>query len=287
MNKIVIVGCGYVGKGTAASIDEERWTAETYDGEEFIDTTPVLDGAITVFVDPAIADAPTLDDVKNDAESFIICVPTPRSIDGSCDVSIVKSVVDKLVHTGKPILIKSTIDIDYANELADMRNVAFSPEFLRGRHAIQDSIKENRLILGMGKNGDSALSVYWSSVFQKETCISIPITSAALAKYAENTFLAMRVTFFNELYKIAEASNVKYDPVVWALSLDPRVGNSHSNVPGYDGQYGWGGHCLPKDTSALITYAERHGVNPEFINAMRLVNTKHRGHNPDYEDVIE
>jgi UDPglucose 6-dehydrogenase len=106
-------------------------------------------------------------------------------------------------------------------------------------------------------------------------------------------FLATRVTFFNELYDIVQGASkqfdakLDYDAIRIGLALDSRIGISHSQVPGYDGKRGWGGHCLPKDTSALVSFARKVGAPALMFEEIRSVNMAHRNENPDFEEVIE
>ena len=298
--KIAIIGAGYVGKGMAAVLDPARHTDATRRGEEDLDLRN-LDEYETIFVDPNLDGAPdTVEEIMDQIHCAIICVPTPRGEDGSCDTSIVEKVIAPFLlpeNRIKMVLIKSTIDVGFARdlemhmELNNTLNISFSPEFLRGRHAIQDSIKEDKLVIG---SIEESVSEGWQKLFGYNDMAHMGVTEAAIAKYAENMFLATRVTFFNTLYDIVEGASefynkdLDYDAIRFGLALDPRIGISHSQVPGYDGKRGWGGHCLPKDTSALVNFADKVGVAPLFFNSVRRINElKHRGEDPDFEEVIE
>ena len=297
--KIAIIGAGYVGKGMAAVLDPARHTDATRRGEEDLDLRN-LDEYETIFVDPNLDGAPdTVEEIMDQIYCAIICVPTPRGEDGSCDTSIVEKVIAPFLlpeNRIKMVLIKSTIDISFARdlemhmELNNTVNISFSPEFLRGRHAIQDSIRENKLVIG---SMDESVSRNWKIHFGYDDMAHMSLTEAAIAKYAENMFLATRVTFFNELYDIVQGASkhfgteLSYDAIRWGLALDPRIGISHSEVPGYDGKRGWGGHCLPKDTSALVNFARKVGATSLVFEEIRSTNKLHRGEDPDFEEVIE
>ena len=99
------------------------------------------------------------------------------------------------------------------------------------------------------------------------------IGEASLAKYAINTFLATKVVFMNELKEIADASNLDYTTVARMITSDIRIGNSHMKVPGPDGSFGFGGMCFPKDTAALLKYAESIGVTMNVLDAAVKKNT--------------
>ena len=262
--KILVVGYGYVGKAMVAAFDQ---TAE-------------LDYDI---IDPAYPEYNNdLQEAYASCDAAVICVPTPPRANGRCDDSIVVDVIDKLnlVKTA-PIIIKSTTDIDTLRHFQNNNhNVSFSPEFLRGRHAVEDFLKEEKMIIG----GTHTQAAFWHTVFNEalmrdlEVAVVTPV-EAGYAKYAENCFLAMRVTFFNELYRAfdrIEGEDGDYNNVVEALGLDPRIGHSHSQVPGPDGNFGWGGHCLPKDTLAWTSYVAKYGINADLMEFIRNLNfTKH------------
>ena len=99
------------------------------------------------------------------------------------------------------------------------------------------------------------------------------IGEASLAKYTINSFLATKVAFMNELWGIATAFGLDYDTVAEMVKLDPRIGKSHMQVPGPDGLFGFGGACFPKDTSALLKYAESLGQTPMVLDAAVKKNT--------------
>ena len=258
--KICVVGYGYVGKAMVAAFDQ----GENIDYD---------------IVDPAYEEYNnSLLEVMESCDAAVVCVPTPQGEDGKCDDSIVLDVVES-IGLDKPILIKSTTDIDTLQWFKEnYPNVCFSPEFLRGRSSVEDFLAETKMIIG----GEVDQAEGWLNVFQE--CIPIKdealldIVEAGYVKYAENSFLAMRVTFFNDLYNLMNKANpeLDYDSTVYALGLDPRIGHSHNQVPGYDGKFGWGGHCLPKDTAAFVNYAKRHECTLPLINFVREINKEHR-----------
>jgi len=258
--KIGIIGYGYVGKAMAAAFDK----------------SDLLDYDI---VDPAYEEYnQDLVEMMKNCDAAVVCVPTPESDDGKCDDSIVIDVIEK-IGQDKPILIKSITDIDTLQFFKDnYPNVCFSPEFLRGRNAVEDFLAEDKMIIG----GEPDQAEGWMNVFQ--SCLNIKnevfidIVEAGYVKYAENSFLAMRVTFFNDLYNLMQKAHpqLDYDSTVYALGVDPRIGHSHNQVPGPDGRYGWGGHCLPKDTAAFVNFAERNNTKLPLIESVRDINITHR-----------
>ena len=173
------------------------------------------------------------------------------------------------------MLFRSTTDIDTLQFFKEnYPNVCFSPEFLRGRSSVEDFLAETKMIIG----GEISQAEGWMNVFQE--CLDIKdeafldIVEAGYVKYACNSFLATKVTFFNDLFNLMQKAHpeLDYDSMVYALSLDSRIGHSHTEVPGYDGKFGWGGHCFPKDTAAFVNFAERQDADLPLIRKARELN---------------
>jgi UDPglucose 6-dehydrogenase len=231
--KFIIAGYGFVGKAVKAAL---KYTYETE------------------VVDPALTEVKISD--HYDAAGIIICVNTPSDDNGDCDISNVLDVISQTpVHM--PILIKSTVSPDKLKAITEKyseHSIAYSPEFLRAKSAIEDFAKQKYMIIG----GDDPLD-FWHCAFRGAmpnllVVHKCSIEEAAIIKYATNSFLAMKVSFFNHIYDICEASGHDFDIVRHLICQDNRIGTSHSMVPGPDGERGWGGHCFPKDTSAFIHY---------------------------------
>jgi UDPglucose 6-dehydrogenase len=239
--KFIIAGYGFVGKAVKAALKS------TYE---------------TAVVDPALTDVKISD--HYDAAGIIICVGTPSDSDGDCDISSVLDVISQTpVHI--PILIKSTISPNKLKTITEKyteHSIVYSPEFLRAKTAIEDFAKQKYMIIG----GDDPLD-FWHCAFRGAmpnllVVHKCSIEEAAIIKYATNSFLAMKVSFFNHIHDICEASGQDFDIVRHLICQDTRIGTSHSMVPGPDGEKGWGGHCFPKDTSAFIKYSE--SINQDF-----------------------
>jgi UDPglucose 6-dehydrogenase len=95
---------------------------------------------------------------------------------------------------------------------------------------------------------------------------------AELVKYTRNNFLALKISFFNEIYQLCKATSIDYDAVRAGMEGDARIGMSHTGVPGYDGHFGYGGTCLPKDTNALLQYMTGHGIESHIVKAAVIRN---------------
>jgi UDPglucose 6-dehydrogenase len=192
-----------------------------------------------------------------------VCVPTPMFHNGKCDTSIVQSVIIDLAKEcekrDKSIIaiVKSTIPPGTTKELNKISSnvtVVFSPEFLTEANANEDFKNQNRIILGIDwmEAVEPVMNIF-AKVFTSDVkTMVVPSKEAEMTKYTTNLFLASKVSFFNDIYRICDTLNIDYDVVREASLLDPRIGDSHTAVPGPDGDFGYGGHCFPKDMQALL-----------------------------------
>ena len=159
----------------------------------------------------------------------------------------------------KIVVIKSTIPPGTTSRLNykyKNNTIIFSPEFLTEANSIEDFKNQTRIILGGDRKGTNKLRVMFSKVFPQAHIIKTDSTYAEMIKYLTNNFLTVKVAFANEMYKVCEGLQIDYDKVVEYSTLDERLGKSHWNVPGPDGDYGYGGHCFPKDIAAMISLTE-------------------------------
>ena len=132
--------------------------------------------------------------------------------------------------------------------------IVFNPEFLTERNAVQDFNNQNRIIIG-GPGLQRLLSrIFFLKSFLTPMSLKLAPHHAEMIKYFTNPFLATKVSFANEMYDLCLKLNLDYDKVVEYAVLDKRIGKSHLNVPGPDGDFGFGGHCFPKDLSALTSF---------------------------------
>lgn len=217
-----------------------------------------------------------------------VCLPTPMNLDGSCNVSLVEETVAGIdnLGTAKTIVIKSTISPGTTARLNSLYNIdiVFNPEFLTEANAVADFNSQSRIILGGPRPGTTKLRRIYSKVFPKAHIIKTDSTHAEMVKYTTNAFLATKVSFANEMYKICEALKVDYDKVVEYATLDDRLGKSHWQVPGPDGDFGFGGHCLPKDLQALVSLADNLDIDTKVLEAVQETNLNVR-QNRDWEQM--
>jgi len=191
-----------------------------------------------------------------------VCVPTPSAADGSADVSIVRSTVTTLQSRGldsRRIVIRSTCPPGTAKSLG----VSCMPEFLTERRAKQDFKENPTWVLGTESNTTVTLIRTLLERAKKELRILsddvyvVCANEAELIKYTKNTFLSVKVSFFNEIYRVCGACEADYETVRKIATMDPRIGSSHTYVPGPDGKFGFGGHCFPKDCKAFCTFSNQ------------------------------
>ena len=215
--------------------------------------------------------------IKHKPEIVFICVPTPMNNNGDQDISIVMDVIDNIRKYNKDLLLvlKSTVLPNYLSELMDRYdNLVLNPEFLREEFAAEDFINSKTIIFGGHKNNCLKVSNFYkehAKCSHKEHIFTDEI-SASLIKYTINSFLALKVVFFNELQNIFQKSGTvtEWNDFIDAVSSDKRIGHSHMQVPGPDGRYGFGGPCFPKDTNALLQYSR--DLKEEFTLLKKAIN---------------
>ena len=222
----------------------------------------------------------TKEEVMNQ-DTVFVCLPTPMSKDGSCYLGIVENVLKEIndSQTNKTVVVKSTIPPGSTakwNEKFTNLNIAFNPEFLTERNAVKDYENQNRIILGGPRSATTLLKQVFSKVFPKAHIIKTDSTHAEMVKYLTNTFLSVKVSFANEIYQLCEGLGIDYDKVVEYATYDNRLGDSHWSVPGHDGDYGFGGHCFPKDLSALLFLSKELGTLSNVLQATQDTNNEVR-----------
>lgn len=203
----------------------------------------------------------------NEAEAVICCVATPQHKDGACDITSVADVIERSPNV--PILIKSTISLEGWRALLDIypdKQITFSPEYLRANNAMQD-FKDQRIVQIGG--GDVS---FWKKILSESLDVFVKVEnpeSLILAKYFVNSFLATKVSFFNQVYDLCEITGVDFKDVRDLVGSDPRIGFSHTFVTE---ERGFGGHCFPKDTNAILVTARRFGAKLSLIREAVMYN---------------
>ena len=215
----------------------------------------------------------TLDELVKGSDVIFICVPTPMFESGKCDMSIVESVVAELNNYAemkeKVVVVKSTVVPGTIELLASryyLMNFVFNPEFLTERKARLDFINTSRIVLGSNKKSaiDKVEKLY-KIRFPYTKIIKTDFGTAQLIKYMANCFFATKVSFMNEMFQICTAIGGNWNKAIEGFITDGRIGNSHIDVPGHDGDFGFGGKCFPKDLNAMIKKAEELGIEPDVM----------------------
>jgi UDPglucose 6-dehydrogenase len=263
-----IVGQGFVGSAVREGM-KNYYDVYTYDKFKKQDSTE--------------KDLVTLS-IKSDVG--FICLPTPMRDDGSCYLGILEEVLTDLNNIAtlgeqycNIFVVKSTIppgSTENWNTTYKNIDIVFNPEFLTEANAMDDYKNQNRIVIGGPRKATTIVKQVFSKAFPTVPIIKTSSSMAELVKYTTNCFLATKVSFANEMYEICEALDLDYDKLIEYATNDARLGYSHWSVPGPDGDFGFGGHCFPKDLSALIYQAKSLGVDPSMLKAVEDKNNKVR-----------
>ena len=275
--KIGIIGVGFVG-GATAEVLKQSHELYLYDK----------------YKTPYNAEE-NLKTIAKNAECVFICVPTPMQNSGSIDYSNIYNSIEQLLEKVREIfrspkeilvIIRSTAVSGTTDALALKYpfKFAFNPEFLREKHALEDMKNTSRIVLGANdcESLDKAARIY-KSIFPNAKYVLTDIKTAEMIKYAANVFLASQVSIANEIYNICQSVGVSYNEVKKAILLDDRIARN-IDVPGPDGDLGFGGKCFPKDLNALIYLARENLYRPYLLEEVWRLNEKVRK-NKDWLDI--
>ena len=223
----------------------------------------------------------SFEDFVDRSDIIFVCVPTPMTEDGQCDTSIVESVVRDIskVDRRKYVVIKSTVTPGTTQRLAEENGmvIGFNPEFLTEANAYNDFRHQPLIILGSDNTGLGTVlaQIYYeynAKVDNVAHVIQRTTKEAELFKYLANCFLATKVIFANEFKALCDKVDVDYGRIAEVAVLDKRLGHTHWRVPGPDGKLGFGGSCFPKDTSAMIHFADSIGSTLWLLTEATYIN---------------